>query len=479
LLDFTFKILVTDALLYLLVTAIIIFIVYARKHEHLSAPWRQIKNKKLAMSALVILVFFVITGFLDSVHIRQEIKIDNTSKNQQQGVQYSNEVLSLLDLLLTKMRQQTEKTYSAPFAINSFTKEVADGQQGKPVLYYPRLKYGGAHLQAQDSRIYDIGKRLLWALFWTLSVLVFCILLIATITNSKNNIENKHINIATRLKNIISGNTNTPWLTILLVMSIPVFFISSIAELGPYYHIMGTDQVGNDVLYKSIKSIRTGLLIGTLTTLIILPFAVVFGITAGYFRGWVDDLIQYIYTTLSSIPSVLLIVAAILSLQVYMTNNPESFATLIDRSDIRLLFLVMILGVTSWTGLCRLLRAETMKLRELDYIQAANSLGVRHRRIMSRHIFPNLMHIVLITVVLDFSGLVLAEAVLSYIGVGVDPTMDSWGNMINGARLEMAREPLVWWNLTAAFVFMFILVLAANIFSDAVRDAFDPRLRKA
>jgi peptide/nickel transport system permease protein len=87
------------------------------------------------------------------------------------------------------------------------------------------------------------------------------------------------------------------------------------------------------------------------------------------------------------------------------------------------------------------------------------------------------MHIVLITVVLDFSGLVLAEAVLSYIGIGVDPTMNSWGNMINRARLEMAREPMVWWSLLSAFVFMFVLVLAANLFSDAVRDAFDPRLR--
>jgi peptide/nickel transport system permease protein len=88
------------------------------------------------------------------------------------------------------------------------------------------------------------------------------------------------------------------------------------------------------------------------------------------------------------------------------------------------------------------------------------------------------MHIVLISVVLDFSGLVLAEAVLSYVGVGVDPSMNSWGNMINSARLEMAREPMVWWPLLAAFVFMFVLVLAANLFSDVVRDAFDPRLRK-
>ena len=118
-----------------------------------------------------------------------------------------------------------------------------------------------------------------------------------------------------------------------------------------------------------------------------------------------------------------------------------------------------------------------MKLREIDYVQAAHALGVGHVRVMTRHVFPNVMHIVLITIVLDFSGLVLAEAVLSYVGVGVDPSMDSWGNMINSARLEMAREPMVWWSLAAAFAFMFVLVLAANLFADAVRDAFDPRLR--
>jgi len=142
------------------------------------------------------------------------------------------------------------------------------------------------------------------------------------------------------------------------------------------------------------------------------------------------------------------------------------------------LFLCIILGITSWTGLCRLLRGETMKIREVEYIQSATAFGVRPAKVITRHILPNVMHIVLITVVLDFSGLVLAEAVLSYVGVGVDPSMYSWGNMINGARLEMAREPMVWWALAAAFIFMFILVLAANLFADVVRDAFDPRLRK-
>jgi peptide/nickel transport system permease protein len=161
--------------------------------------------------------------------------------------------------------------------------------------------------------------------------------------------------------------------------------------------------------------------------------------------------------------------------QVYMANHPESFTNLESRADLRLLFLCLILGVTSWTGLCRMLRAETLKLREMGYVQAAKVLGVKPFGILFQHILPNVMHIILIAIVLDFSALVLAEAVLSYINIGVDPSTYSWGNMINGARLEMAREPVVWWPLIAAFVFMFVLVLTANLFADAVRDAFDPR----
>jgi peptide/nickel transport system permease protein len=163
-------------------------------------------------------------------------------------------------------------------------------------------------------------------------------------------------------------------------------------------------------------------------------------------------------------------------LQVYISNHEADLASLEQRADLRLLFLCIILGITSWTGLCRLLRAETLKLREVDYVLAAQAFGVGNPGIMLRHLLPNVMHIVMISVVLDFSGLVLAEAVLSYINIGVDPSMYSWGNMINGARLEMAREPVVWWSLAAAFIFMFVLVLAANLFSDAVRDAFDPRI---
>jgi peptide/nickel transport system permease protein len=205
-----------------------------------------------------------------------------------------------------------------------------------------------------------------------------------------------------------------------------------------------------------------------------LPFAIFLGVLAGYFRGWVDDVIQYVYTTLSAIPGVLLIVAAVLAMQIIMDNHPDWFNTLEQRADIRLLLLCFILGITSWTSLCRLLRAETLKLNQMDYIQAAHGLGVSHVKIITKHLVPNMMHIILITVVLDFSGLVLSEAVLSYVGAGGDPTTYSWGMMINSARLELARVPVVWWSLAAAFVFMSILVLAANVFSDAVRDMFDP-----
>jgi len=216
-------------------------------------------------------------------------------------------------------------------------------------------------------------------------------------------------------------------------------------------------------------------LIGVLSTIVTLPLALILGISAGLFKGWVDDVIQYIYTTLNSIPGVLLIASAVLVMHTIMNNNPEWFNTTEERADLRLLFLVLILGLTSWTGLCRLLRAETLKISQIDYVTAASAFGVSKAKIIIKHITPNLMHIILITIALDFSGFVLAEAVLSYVGVGVDPTMNSWGNMINQARLEMAREPIVWWPLVSAFFFMFVLLLSANLLSDRVQKVLDPR----
>lgn len=282
----------------------------------------------------------------------------------------------------------------------------------------------------------------------------------------------------TVIKNITYGKSDIPWRTVAITMAIILLVLLVGTEWASKYHVLGTDKVGEDVLYQALKSIRTGIVIGTLTTLLMLPFAIALGIMAGYFRGWIDDVIQYLYTTLNSIPGVLLIAAAVLMLNVYMGKHAEDFTSLTQRADLRLLFLCLILGLTSWTGLCRLLRAETLKLREVDFVQAASAFGVGSAQTIFRHILPNMMHIILITLVLDFSGLVLAEAVLSYINIGVDPTMNSWGNMINSARLEMAREPVVWWSLAASLFFMFILVLFANLFADVVRDALDPRIAK-
>jgi peptide/nickel transport system permease protein len=265
------------------------------------------------------------------------------------------------------------------------------------------------------------------------------------------------------------------WLTLLAIL----LGAGILVALAPHYHVFGTDKVGQDVLYATLKSIRTGVLIGALTTLVTLPLAIGLGVSAGYFGGRVDDVVQYLYTTLNAIPGVLLIAAAVLLMQTQLETHPDWFETGAERADLRLLFLCLILGMTNWTGLARLLRGETLKVRELDYVVAARAFGVSNGRILLRHVLPNVQHIVLISVVMDFSGLVLAEAVLSYVGVGVDPGMLSFGNMINGARLELAREPVVWWQLAAAFLFMFVLVLAANLFADCVRDALDPRGRRS
>ncbi|MBI5970707.1 MAG: ABC transporter permease [Deltaproteobacteria bacterium] len=249
----------------------------------------------------------------------------------------------------------------------------------------------------------------------------------------------------------------------------------------PHDHALGTDRIGADILFTALKGVRTAIVIGTGATVVIIPFAIFFGVIAGYFGGFADDAVQYVYTTLASIPGVLLIVSFMLlfgsrGYQGGVVAAKDAVLAVFVPND-RLFWLCLILGITSWTDLCRLIRGETLKLREMDYVQASLAFGSSRMRVIYTHIVPNLMHLVLITFVLQFSGLVLAESVLSYIGIGVGPQTASWGNMINASRLELSREPVVWWNLLGAFVFMFALVLPANVFGDAVRDALDPRLR--
>ena len=465
-LPFRFELWWSDALVWLLVAAAIGLAVYTRTHPHLRAPWARVARSASGMAAATVLAVFVLIGLLDSVHYRAALP------SQGGKTAYATEVRSLLDRVLEPLRLTREKTYSAPLATHLYAKETVQLPDGSEARVFPRLRHGGAHLKdAQADWRRDVALKafrglVLGLLFWFVAAIGICA---AVARGSEAGIE-------AVWQDAWAGRTAVPWRAVFCAFCLLCVLIGPVVALAPYYHVLGTDKVGQDVLYQALKSIRTGLVIGTLATLVMLPFALVLGLMAGYFKGWIDDLIQYLYTTLSSIPGVLLIAAAVLMMQVYIENHAELFPTTEIRADVRLLALCVILGVTSWTGLCRLLRGEALKLREMEYIQAAHAFGVSHWRIMMRHITPNVMHIVMIALVMDFSGLVLAEAVLSYVGVGVDPSMISFGTMINSARLEMAREPMVWWSLAAAFVFMLTLVLAANLFADAVRDAFDPRL---
>jgi peptide/nickel transport system permease protein len=466
---FKLVVLWTDALVFLLVAAVVALVWHVRRHEHLAAPWRKVARDPSGMAAAAVLAVFVVIGLADSVHYRPAIGAKDGRTI------YAVDVLSLLDAAAAPLRARREKTYSAPFATHLYSKETIELPDGKQARDYPRLTHGGSHLKNPEIDLApDISRRALWGFSaglvgWLVVALLVCALVA----------RRAGWNMEAAWRSIWQGETEVPWRAVLIAVGVMLAVGAPLLALAAKYHVLGTDKVGQDVFYQALKSIRTGLVIGTLTTLVMLPFALLLGVTAGYFKGWVDDLIQYLYTTLSSIPGVLLIAAAVLMMQVYIETHPELFDTVTARADLRLLFLCVILGITSWTGLARLLRGEALKLREMEYIQAAHAFGVSHWRVLTRHILPNVMHIVLIAVVMDFSGLVLAEAVLSYVGVGVDPTTISFGTMINSARLEMAREPMVWWSLAAAFCFMLVMVLSANLFADAVRDAFDPRIRAA
>jgi ABC-type dipeptide/oligopeptide/nickel transport system permease subunit len=358
-----------------LVAVLIALTVWAVWTVTRNASWRHafrtLFRRRLVTMSFVVLCMYASVALMDSVGYYQPLLDENNN------VRFDSDTgkplkdpqgISLLDVLLKRLKDSKEKTYSAPLATHRFTKETV-ATNGVAARLYPKLEH-------------------------------------------------------------------------------------------PNKHMLGTDRVGNDVLYLAIKGVRTGIIIGAFTTILVIPFALFFGVVAGYFGGWIDDIVQYIYTVIGSIPRILLIAA-------FMTLFKERGMTQ----------LCIILGITSWTGLCRVLRGETLKLRETEYVQAGEAMGLSRMRIMCRHIVPNLMHLVLITAVLSFSGLVLSETVLTYLGMGVGADTISWGVMINDALGELARSPVIWWKLVAALIFMVGLVLPANLFGDALRDALDPRLK--
>jgi len=436
----------------MLVAVVAIWFFKKMRDDAFMRMWRRIFRSHIAAASAVVLAFYIMIALSDSLHFR----IEKASANDalQEG-----EIVSLLDLTMLHRKAYGERTYSAPFATTEYVKSIVVDANGKTTQRRLPLRH-----VAQDDRFLSESVRAV-----VIGIFLSLLLIVGDMLYRKNDTLRRYA------VSVWRGETEIPWRTAYGMLALLTTVATWMYLMSFSYHVLGTDKVGGDLFYASLKSIRTGVLIGILTTVVTLPLAVFLGVSAGYFRGWVDDGIQYLYTTLSSIPGVLLIAAGVLMMQVMMDNHPDWFASSVERSDLRLLFLIVILGMTSWTGLCRMLRAETLRVAQSDFVVAAKAFGVGKWRIMYRHIVPNLTHIILIAVVLDFSGLVLAEAVLSYVGVGVDPTMYSWGNMINQARLEMAREPMVWWSLFSAFSFMFVLVLAANLFADRIQHVLDPR----
>ena len=467
---FKFVFLWTDIVVWAMVVFCVVYGVAVARSPGLSTSWRRVFRDAPAMCSALVIGLCMLLTLADSVHYRGRLAAGAGAAAG--SAQYEVQAHSLLDLALQDLIDSRETSYSRPLDYVALSLDTVS-VNGRLVRMAPRLKHGGAHLSDPEHQwVSDLLSRgfsgLLLGLVLAAAVALGLFALIARA---------RRAGFLDTAASVWRNEGEIPWRAALWTLVVVATLTGIVISLMGAYHVFGTDTTGNDVLYQALKSIRTAFVIGSLSTIATLPLAVVLGIMAGYFRGWVDEVIQYVYTVLSSVPNILLIAACVLMVQVFLDKHPDMFETGVERADVKLFLLCTVLGLTGWAGLCRLLRAETMKLRELDYVQAANAFGVGPWRIMARHVFPNVAHLVLIVTVLDFSSLILYEAVLSYVGVGVDPSMNSFGGMINLARKEMSLDPVVWWSFAAAFGFMVAVVLAVNLFADGVRDAFDPRAR--
>ena len=243
-------------------------------------------------------------------------------------------------------------------------------------------------------------------------------------------------------------------------------------SVGPAYHPpswehpFGTDIFGQSVFRKMIYGAKISLSVGFFASLLSIAIGVPLGAIAGFFRGYIDEFIVWLYSTLSSIPGLLLILAF-----AYVLRD----ATLFGHKLAGITAVYLALGLTSWVGLCRLIRGEVIKHKDRDYVTAANAYGASRTRIIFRHVIPNVTHLILIDFSLRFVGFIHAEVILSFLGLGAKD-QPSWGVMIDDARLELSRG--YWWQMTAATIAIFGISLALNIAGDALRDALDPKVQK-
>ena len=240
-------------------------------------------------------------------------------------------------------------------------------------------------------------------------------------------------------------------------------------------HWLGTDYQGRDVLLRAAAASSTALKVGIVSGVIAAVIGVSLGAVAGYFGGKTDDIAVWIYSTFASMPSLLFILAFALLVSrgylspVLMTTVKAAALLRIEPSTFAVYCAI---GLTGWVTLCRTVRAETMKLKKMPYVEAAKVAGIKPIAIIARHIIPNVFHLVIIYFTLTFAGAVMLEVIVSYLGFGVQ-NAPSWGVMISDGQEQLWRG--IWWDLAAATGFIFVLVLALNILGDSLRDAFDPK----
>ena len=348
--------LITDLFVFAILLFVIWYIWHVRSDRNLSANWRLAMKRPVAMASSMVLGFFLVVALTDSIHYREALPA-----SPGQAIQYSSEAISVLDKVLQPLASARERSYSEPLAAVAFRKETFE-REGVSVRDYPRLRFGGKHLADPTLELApDVCHKTWTAIglgFAITAVTLLVGLVCASFTTGQS-----FSAVLTRFK---LGDTDWPWRSMAITFALMTLSLSWVVMLSEGYHVFGTDRTGNSVLVFALKSVRTALVIGGLTTLVVLPLALLLGVTAGYLRGWVDEAIQYIYTLLASIPDVLLIAASVLLLQVFIDKNQGIFETSLERADARLFFLCLILGITSFTGLCRLVRGETLKLRELE-----------------------------------------------------------------------------------------------------------------
>jgi ABC-type dipeptide/oligopeptide/nickel transport system permease subunit len=222
--------------------------------------------------------------------------------------------------------------------------------------------------------------------------------------------------------------------------------------------LFGADKWGHDIVRKTIKGGETSIVVGLVAALLAVTLGTLFGAVAGFFGGWVDDLFNWFYSIFTSIPSILMIltVAAVLQQKGVTT-------------------IVLILGLTGWTGPFRLMRAEYIKHSAREYVMAANAIGASNWQRMFGHILPNVSHVALVQMSILVVGFIKAEVILSFLGFGVPVGTVSWGSMLNEAQNELILGK--WWQLAAAAGAMAVLVTSFSLFADALRDALDPKIK--